>query len=144
MVGNFTAVCVETCPNSPGMVIKCLGSICSPNITSQYGSIDIGNLVCIPNPQEYTMEQTVNSNLVTRVFSDIKVCWPIFLGSVAASVLLGFVYFVFLRVCAGIMVWLSLLVAVGGTLAIGIYMYLYTKGIKIVNIPYELTKYTLD
>jgi uncharacterized membrane protein YagU involved in acid resistance len=81
---------------------------------------------------------------LTRAFADIRICWLVFIGALVASFIIGLVYFFLMRACAGCMVWLSLLTFVLGTLAIGIYMFMYTKGVKLIDIPFNLSQYNSD
>lgn len=61
------------------------------------------------------------------------------IGAVLAAFVLGIFYFLFLRCCAGVVIWLSIVAFVLGMIAIGVYMYLYTQGIQIVQSPFNLS-----
>lgn len=141
---NFTAVCLKQCPTVANTTVDCLGSICGAPIVAPYKSLSLGDVVCIPDPTDNSVVQAVNTNILTRVFADIKVCWTIFLGALGASFILGFIYFLFMRICAGVVVWLSIFTFVLGTLAIGIYMFMYTKGVRLVEVPFNLSQYSRD
>lgn len=141
---NFTAVCLKECPTIAGTSVDCLGSICTSPILASYKSINVGDVICIPDPSDNSVVQAVNANILTRVFADIKICWMVFVGALGASFILGFIYFCFMRVCAGVVVWLSIFTFVMGTLAVGIYMFMYTKGVKLIEIPFSLSQYSKD
>jgi solute carrier family 44 protein 1 (choline transporter-like protein) len=142
---NFTSVCLKSCPTNANTNVDCLGSICASGpIPALYKSINVGDIICIPDPTDISVVQAVNANILTRVFADIKVCWSIFLGALGASFILGFLYFWFMRACAGVVVWLSILTWILGTLAVGVYMFMYTKGVKLIEIPFSLTQYSRE
>lgn len=138
---NYSAVCVSSCPNSSGPV-PCLGSACP--LSSSYKSISLGDVVCIPEPGTSSVSQIVNFNVLTQVFADLKICYWIFVGALAGSFIVGFIYFWLMRWCAGVIVWLSLAVFVLGSVAVGVYMFLYSKGIRIIETPFNLSDYSTN
>ncbi len=121
--------------------ISCLGSICGSSITAVYSSIDVGGVFCMPDVTG-SVTQVINFSILTQVFADIKISYLVLLGALAAAFLLGFIYFGLMRCCAGVLVWLSLTVFILGTLAVGVYMYMYTKGIKLIDVPFDLSTYS--
>jgi len=142
---NFTAVCLQSCPAQDNTMVNCLGSICATGpILAPYGSLNVGDIICIPDPNDISVVQAVNADVLTRVFADVKACWLVFIGALGASFIVGFLYFCFMRACAGVVVWLSILTFILGTLAVGIYMFMYTKGVRIVSIPFNLSQYSQD
>lgn len=139
---NFTAVCVSSCPADANQTVQCLGSTCP--LSTSYKSLSLGDVVCIPDPASSTVAQAMNFNVLTQVFADIKICYWIFVGALAGAFVVGFLYFWMMRWCAGVLVWLSLAVFTLGTVAVGVYMYLYTKGIKLIDTPFTLSQYSTE
>lgn len=92
----------------------------------------MGDVVCVPDPNTTTVTQAINFNVLTQVFADIKICYWIFVGALAGSFIVGFIYFWLMRWCAGVLVWLSLTVFILGTISVGVYMFLFTKGVKLI------------
>jgi hypothetical protein len=124
------------------LAVNCSGSQCP--LATSYKSKSMGDLICIPDPSVMAVTQVANFNVLTQVFADLKICYWIFIGALAGAFIAGFIYFWLMRWCAGVIVWLSLLVFVLGTIAVGVYMYLYTKGIKLLETPFSLSDYSTN
>lgn len=103
----------------------------TPSIPSSYDSIPVGGVFCPPDPSSSTVQNVtqVSAADITQSLTDIQSAYLVLIGAVVAAFVLGIFYFVFLRCCAGVVIWLSILVFVLGMIAIGVYMYLYTIGI---------------
>lgn len=71
--------------------------------------------------------------------TDTQSAYLVLIGAVVAAFILGIIYFVFLRCCAGVVIWLSIFTFVLAMIAIGVYMFLYTQGIEIVKSPFDLS-----
>lgn len=140
---NMTYVaCVDACPAN-GTNLNCTGwtDLCpaTPSIPATYPSVSVGGVFCVPDPSSVQNATQVSAADITQSMTDTQSAYLVLIGAVVAAFILGIVYVVFLRCCAGVVIWLSILSFILGMIAVGVYMFLYTQGIEIVKSPFDLS-----
>ena len=61
----------------------------------------------------------------------MKSAWIILAIAIGASIFLSLLFLIFVRCCAQTIIWLSVVLAVGGLIVIGVFFILTAKGIVI-------------
>ncbi len=74
-----------------------------------------------------------------RAFVDIKAGWPVIAGSVAIALVVSFVYVLFLRGFAGVMVWTLIAASVGVMIAATVFVYDEWQRYKVIDPPQTTT-----
>lgn len=54
--------------------------------------------------------------------SDIKITWPIILAAAGFAIVIGFVFMVLTRHCAGVMTWIAIIIWIGSFILLGIFL----------------------
>lgn len=132
---DISVACLSSCPKVNESLNNCTGwSAYCNNATApvaNYSTILIGDVYCSPDPNELTtkVSQVTGVSSLSQSVEDIKNSKYVLIGAVVAAFILGIIYFVFLRFCAGVVIWLSLVFFVLAMIAIGVYMFLFTQGI---------------
>ena len=57
--------------------------------------------------------------------------WIVLLLAAAAGIILSLLFFGFVRLCAGFIIWLAVVIAIGGMVTIGVFFILTAKGVVI-------------
>jgi hypothetical protein len=145
---NISVACVASCP-ATGDIISCTGwsNYCSPiplvtMPSADYSTINIGGVYCSPDPSAVTQNVTQFSTAdLTQSVQDTKNAYLVLIGAIAAAFILGLIYYFMLKCCAGVLIWMSILSFIIGLIAVGIYMFLYTYGIEIVKVPWNMSAF---
>jgi len=76
---------------------------------------------------------------------DLREGWPVLLVAVFAAILLSLLFFVLVRICAGPIIWISIILAILGMLAVGIFFILEAKGVIISDfVSSNLSQFNYD
>jgi hypothetical protein len=67
----------------------------------------------------------------------MSTAWIVLLLSAAAAIVLSLLFFVFVRICASFIIWLAVVVAIGGMLTVGVFFILTAKGVVIDDYVYQ-------
>jgi len=136
-------ICVAACPGSVtqstvsqssssqvyGIQPDC-AAVAGAGSMASYKTKILMNRYCIPDPAAYPQlsEQVSGNNLAdieaftAETFSSICAAWPVLLGSFFVAVMLGYLFLVLLRHCAGPMLYGTMLAAIIGFSLMGIYL----------------------
>jgi hypothetical protein len=142
-------VCVESCPGESlqeaiaagslqdlaqgaSMVPACTG-IEGAEGAAPYKTQLMMHRYCIPNMTEYksVSEKLVKDQLggqdtsSMEALSSIPAAWPVLLGSFLFAILLSYMYLVFLRHCAEVLIWVTLLLVLTGFGLGGMYLWVH-------------------
>ena len=76
---------------------------------------------------------------------DLREGWPVLLVAVFAAIVLALVFFVLVRLCAGPIIWIFIVLGILGMLAIGIIFLLQAKGIITADVvSQQLSQFSYD
>jgi len=123
-------------------LVNCIGGTFTPTYTSF--SLDH---YCIPNTigSDINLEVIFNFNSYEKWAYDLREGWVVLLVAVLAAIVLSLMFFVFVRLCTGPIIWLSIIVAVLGMLTVGIFFLLQAKGIVVSDfISQNLDSFSYD
>ena len=143
------AVCVASCPTVANQVTNCLAdsvNCISGTFTPTYTSFAI-NSYCIPNSiaDGVNIESIFKFNSYEKWAYDLREGWIVLLVAALAAIVLSLVFFVFVRLCAGPIIWLCIIIAVLGMLTVGIFFLLQAKGIVVSDfISQNLNQFSYD
>lgn len=140
-------VCVESCPSNSGDSMNCSGwgTFCpSGTASATYPSFVVGSIYCTPNVSYVSNISQVTAGDLTQAMDDTKNAQYVLIGAVVLALILGLFYFFFLRCCAGLIIWLSIILFIFSMIGIGVYMFLYTEGIEIISVPFDLSTANKD
>lgn len=125
----IAVVCVDSCPLNIGDTVNCSGwnTYCpSATFTAPYPSFVVGSIYCTPNVSFVTNIPQITAGDLTQAMDDTKNAHYVLIGAVVLALILGLFYFFFLRCCAGLVIWLSIITFILCMIGIGVYMFLYT------------------
>jgi hypothetical protein len=146
----ISVACVSECPTNGSLLNNCTGwndycNNASGAPTANYSTIKIGDVYCSPDPTSVPgVTQVTSGASLTQSVEDVKNAKYVLIGAIGAAFILGIIYFVFLRFCAGVVIWLSLIFFVLSMIAIGVYMFLFTEGIELIKVPFNLSTANKD
>ena len=131
---DIRVICVDACPSaSSSLTINCLNSSVSvfcpagtTTYTSLYNTTLIAKVYCSPDNTFTNSVNQVTQSEITQSVDDTRNAYLVLIGAVVLALILGVLYFVFLRCCAGVMIWLSIATFIICCIAIGVYMFLFT------------------
>ena len=61
----------------------------------------------------------------------MKTAWIILAVSIGAAIILSLLFLIFVRCCAQFVIWVSVVLAIGGMIVIGVFFILTAKGVVI-------------
>jgi hypothetical protein len=140
---------VAACPTTANQVTQCLAdsvNCISGTFTPTYTAFALDNY-CIPD----TIGNNINVGVIFNFNSyetwayDLREGWVVLLVAALAAIVLSLMFFVFVRLCTGPIIWLSIIVAVLGMLTVGIFFLLQAKGIVVSDfISQNLSTFSYD
>jgi hypothetical protein len=142
-------VCVAACPTTANQVTQCLAdsvNCISGTFTPTYTAFALDNY-CIPDTigDGINIEVIFNFNSYEKWAYDLREGWIVLLVAALAAIVLSLMFFVFVRLCTGPIIWLSIIVAVLGMLTVGIFFLLQAKGIVVSDfISQNLSTFSYD
>lgn len=89
--------------------------------TCIYQTTIVMNRICFPSNEflntlggqaekfKKKIEENLDAEALSEYVDSVKEGWPIILASVFIAIGIGFVYMVFVKWCAGVMIWLSIM-----------------------------------
>lgn len=159
------SLCVASCPDATTSVLDCKTNeeftTCIPEYTDQsklsenlkvadptgkiylYSTSPFLSRYCIPSSLENipgleeVTNQLMNSDTLEGWVSDIRKCWGVILGMAGVAFLLGFVYMILLRHCAGVMTWLSIIGVISALAVLGGLYYTGANNMKAMVATYK-------
>jgi solute carrier family 44 protein 1 (choline transporter-like protein)/choline transporter-like protein 2/4/5 len=138
---NFTlTVCVSICPNSASISTTLQ---CSPNYYVDtcnwptYATQEVFK-VCVPtgiiNGSDASWNEVTNLGDLNQGFHDIKTVWWVVLIVALIALIVGFIYLLLIRYCAGIFIWTIILLYLIGLLLFGVICYQNATGSEIIEV----------
>lgn len=73
----------------------------------------------------------LNSNVYSAWATELQRGWPVLVGALVVAMIASLAYLLMMRCCSGVLVWISITVAVLGMVLIGILFILQSQGIKV-------------
>jgi len=120
--------CTTKCPQSSDVADACSGQA-PGTLVQRDSSLCPSGAYCMwycggdtVKLGSFCFDPTLASSMIpgnASVIADINASWPWILGLVAVSVVIGFLYLLFVRFCSGLFVLLSVLIVVGGLAVAG-------------------------
>ena len=127
---------MSSCPTST-IATSCLtdGNVCSSgSFTPEYSSFPIA-FYCIPDFKlgEVNIQSIFSFNLdsIGTWIYDLQTGWIVLVAAVGAAIVLSIIFFLFVRCCAGPIIWLAIIILVGGMITIGVFFILEAKGVTV-------------
>ena len=137
------AVCVRTCPTSANIPSQCLsdGLSTSPCVaglfTPSYPSFAVDSY-CVPNnATNINIESLFSGDAYEAWVYDMDTAWIVLLCSAGAAIILSLMFFIFVRMCASFIIWLSVVIAIGGMITVGVFFILTAKGVVVDDYVYD-------
>lgn len=127
------AVCVVSCPTVVNVATSCLadgGSCVGGTFTPTYSSFALESY-CIPNSvgDNINIETIFNFDSYEQWAYELREGWPVLAVAVLAAIILSLLFFVFVRLCTGPVIWISIILCILGMLTAGIFFLLEAKGV---------------
>ena len=125
------AICVRSCPTQANEVVECLadGQLCITGLYSDtVETFDFDNY-CVPDTGN--ISDFFNESAIESWASDLGRGWPVLLAAAAAAMILSMFFMLFVRCCAGVVIWVMIMIGVVGIELVGIMMILEAKGVNI-------------
>ena len=140
---------MAACPTTANQVTSCLAdsvNCISGTFTPTYTAFALDNY-CIPDNigDGINIEVIFNFNSYETWAYDLREGWIVLLVAALAAIVLSLMFFVFVRLCTGPIIWLSIIVGVLGMLTVGIFFLLQAKGIVVSDfISQNLSSFSYD
>lgn len=113
--------------------------------TPKYASFALDNY-CVPNDvSNINIESVFNPNAYESWVYDIQTAWVVVILAAVAAMLLSLLFFIFVRICTGPIIWLAIAITIGGMLTIGVFFILQAKGVTVSKfISDNIPSYSYD
>lgn len=100
--------------------------------SSTYASFSL-DTYCIPSNlgNNVNVESLFNLNVFEEWTYDLQKGYVVLILAVVAAVVLSLLFFVFVRCCAGPIIWLAIFICNAGLITIGVFFILQAKGITV-------------
>jgi hypothetical protein len=126
---------VSECPQTANAPASCLTdstNCLAGSFTPTYSSFPL-ETYCIPNTigQDINLGSVFDLNSFENWAYDLGQGWIVLAVSVGAAVLLSLLFFVFVRLCTGPIIWLTISLCVLGMLTVGVFFILQAKGVVV-------------
>jgi len=129
-------VCVKSCPRNDTADIECVNTNSTPDCNKfkapfRYDSTLIFKKACLPSlkdlsPQLQEKYQAIVGSLgidnIGQGIQDIMESWEIYLIALFTTFIVTLIYLFMVKQCAGVIVWLSIFVGIGGLIGGGFYL----------------------
>lgn len=129
-------MCVKSCPRNDTTDIECVNTNSTPNCNKfkapfRYDSTLIFKKACLPSlkdlsPQLQEKYQSIVGSLgidnIGQGIQDIMESWEIYLIALFTTFIVTLIYLFMVKQCAGVIVWLSIFVGIGGLIGGGFYL----------------------
>jgi hypothetical protein len=130
---------VQACPSAGGLT-PCLpdGQSCLLGVfTPAYSSFALDSY-CLPsNMTNINLESLFGPDAFESWAYDLQTGWVLLAVSALAAILLSLLFLLFVRICAGFIIWLTAVVAIGGLATVGVFFILTAKGVVIDDFVYD-------
>ena len=132
------AVCVAKCPTTALLPMPCLPD----SVTCQGGTFTplytafALQSYCVPNSlgNNYNLESIFNFSYFDQWAYDLREGWSLLVVSAFASIVLCLLFYVFVRICTGPIIWICIVVSILGLLTVGIFFILQAKGVVVADV----------
>lgn len=120
---------MSSCPTST-VATSCLsdGNVCATgSFTPLYSSFPIA-FYCIPDIVfgQVNIQSIFSFNLdsIGTWIYDLQTGWAVLVAAAGAAIVLSIIFFLFVRCCAGPIIWLAIILFIGGMITIGVFFIL--------------------
>jgi len=62
---------------------------------------------------------------------DLQTGWAVLVAAAGAAIVLSIIFFLFVRCCAGPIIWLAIIILIGGMITVGVFFILEAKGVTV-------------
>jgi hypothetical protein len=129
------AVCVAECPSTVNVAMSCLTDSVNcqgGTFTPTYAAFPLDSY-CIPSDlgTNINLESIFNLNAFENWLYDLQEGWIVLACAAGAGVILSLLFFVFVRCCAGPIIWLAIFICNAGLITIGVFFILQAKGVTV-------------
>ena len=128
------AVCVKECPGTAGSLTECLidGVTCDlAFFKPSYASFAIDSY-CVPsNISNVNIESLFSPGTYESWLYDMQTAWVVLALAAGGAILLSLLFFVFVRCCAGFVIWTTTICAIAAMMTLGVFFILTAKGVVI-------------
>lgn len=129
------AVCVTECPSTANVPTPCLADTVNcqgGTFTPTYTAFPL-DYYCIPSEvgTDINLESIFNLSAFENWIYDLQEGWIVLVAAAGAGILLSLLFFVFVRCCAGPIIWLAIFICNAGLITIGVFFILQAKGVTV-------------
>lgn len=100
----------------------------------------------MPNSvSDINIESVFSPNAYESWVYDLQTAWVVVIVAAVAAVLLSLLFFIFVRICTGPIIWLAITITILGMITIGVFFILQAKGVTVSTfISDRLSSFTYD
>lgn len=118
---------MKECPAAVTAAFPCLTdsvTCLTGTFAASYASFAL-DIYCVPTDvSKVSIESIFQTTSYEAWVYDLQTGWVVLLLAAGAAIILSLMFFVFVRICAGPIIWLAIVIAIGGIFVIGLFFVL--------------------